>query len=134
MALRTAWRSGTDSIDQDREMHTLCVNQQIVLDLVNVSISRNMSLAWIERTQGRHKQEVNPLTFHVILRHASENRVRPGCRMVDGEKGLVRYFRRIPICGVIFSALAFLFYVYFEKRIDFIALSRKRSLRSFAKI
>lgn len=71
-------------------MNTLCVNQQIVLDLVNVSISRNVSLTWTERTQGKYKQEVNPLTFHVILRHASENCVRPGSRMVDGEEGSVR--------------------------------------------
>jgi len=82
MDLRTAWRSGTNSIDQDREMHTLCVNQQIVLDFVDVSISRNVSLPWTERTQGKREQEVNPLTFHITLRHASENRVRPGSRSV----------------------------------------------------
>jgi hypothetical protein len=45
---------------------------------------------WAERTQGKRKQEVNPLTFHIILRHAPENRVRPGSRMVDGEEGSIR--------------------------------------------
>jgi hypothetical protein len=70
-------------------MHTLCVNQQIVLDFVDVSISRNVSLPWTERTQGKREQEVNPLTFHITLRHASKNRVRPGSRMV-GEEGLIR--------------------------------------------
>jgi hypothetical protein len=89
MALRTAWRSRTITIDQDREIHTLCVNQQIVLDFVNVSISKKRE-PWTERTQGKRKQEVNPLTFHIILRHASENRVRPGSRMVDGEDGSIR--------------------------------------------
>jgi hypothetical protein len=89
---------------------------------------------WTERTQGKRKQEVNPLTFHSILRHASENRVRSGSRMVDGEEGSIRQFRRIPIRGIIFSALALLFHVYFEQRIDFITLSRKRRLGSCAKI
>jgi len=45
---------------------------------------------WTERTQGKRKQEVNPLTFHIILRHASENGVRPGSHMVDGEEGSIR--------------------------------------------
>ena len=34
---------------------------------------------------GKCKQEVDPLTFHNILRHAPENRVRSGGRVVDGE-------------------------------------------------
>jgi hypothetical protein len=45
---------------------------------------------WTERTQGKRKQEVNPMSFHIILRHASENRVRPGGRMVDGEESSIR--------------------------------------------
>jgi hypothetical protein len=43
-----------------------------------------------EWTQGKRKQEVNPLIFHIIPRHASENRVRSGSRMVDGEEGPIR--------------------------------------------
>jgi hypothetical protein len=89
---------------------------------------------WTKRAQGKHKQEVNPLTFHIILRHAPKNRVRPGNHMTSGEEGLMRYFRHIPICSVIFSAVTFLLCIYFKQRIDFIALARKRSLCSCAEI
>ena len=83
---------------------------------------------------GKCRQEVNPLTFHNIRRHAPENRVRTGSRMVDGEEGSIRQSWSIPICGIIFSALALLFHVYFEQRIDFTTPSCKRSLGSCAKI
>ena len=42
---------------------------------------------WTERAQGKHKQKVNPLTFHVILRHAPKNCVRPENHRNDGEEG-----------------------------------------------
>lgn len=45
---------------------------------------------WIERTRGERKQEVNPLTFHITLSHALEDRMCPGCRMVYGKEGSVR--------------------------------------------
>ena len=54
--------------------------------------------------------------------------------MANCEEGSIRMFWRIPICGIIFSALALHFHIYFEQRIDFITLSRKCSMGSGAKI
>jgi hypothetical protein len=94
---------------------------------------KNVSLGPSE-LRGKCKQEINSLTSYIIPCHASENRVRPGSRMVDDEEGSVRQFRHIPICGIIFSALALLFRVYLKQRINFTTLVRKRSLCSCAEI
>jgi hypothetical protein len=90
--------------------------------------------AWTKRAQRKHKQEINPLTFHIILRHTPKDRVCPGSHMTDGEENLMSQSRRIPICGIIFSAVALLPRIYFKKRVDFTALARKRSLCSCAEI
>ena len=72
------------------------------------------------------------MTFHTILRHAPKNRVRPVSHMTDGEEGLMRLSRRLPICSIIFSTIALLLRIYFKQRIYFIAFARKRSLRPCA--
>jgi hypothetical protein len=55
---------------------TLCVNQQVVLDFVDVSVSKAMRI--ITSVFGKEcKQEVDPLALDAILRHASENCVCP---------------------------------------------------------
>ena len=73
-------RLSTIDADNDREFLTLCVNQQVVLDFVDVSVSKAISIG-TSVLREECKQEVDPLALDAILRHATENRVGPG----DGE-------------------------------------------------
>ena len=88
MALRTFSEVKNQRHSEDPQggvMRALCVDQQIVLDFVNVSISGNVS-PWTKRTQGNANRKSILCAFTATSCHrAPENRVRSGGRMVGGE-------------------------------------------------
>ena len=114
-------------------MPTFCIDQQVILDLVDISISRILEI-WIGNKE-RHGQEINPLTLHTILRQTTEDRMRSvnHIALSKRENPSERYQNQ-PICGVIFSTVAFHLKIGIEESIDFLAPTCKRSLCSCAEI
>ena len=113
-------------------MPTFCIDQQVILDLVDISISRILEI-WIGNKE-RHGQEINPLTLHTILRQTTEDRMRSVNRIASKRENPSERYQNQPICGVIFSTGAFHLKIGIEESIDFLAPTCKRSLCSCAEI
>jgi hypothetical protein len=76
MALRTVWRSS--AINSLRPICAYALSQSTSCLGLRQRICFKRREPCTKRARGKHKQEVNPLTFHIILRYAPKNRVRPG--------------------------------------------------------
>jgi len=77
--------------------------------------------------QGKHKQEVNHLTFQAILHDVAENRVRPEHHIVESEE-VVKTTLDLPVCGIVFSPVALHLQICLKQGIDFLALAGEHGL------